>query len=105
MSDKKLIYRVIFINNGKTYEIYAKGVNPSHLYGFVEVEKLLFNERGGVVVDPSEEKLQTEFEGVAKTNVPMQSIIRIDEVDKQGQAKISEAKSPVVTPFPLPDKK
>lgn len=103
--DKKPIYRVIFINNGKTYEIYAKKVNQSHLYGFVEIEKLLFNERNGLVVDPGEEKLQAEFEGVAKTSVPIQAIIRIDQVDKQGKAKISDAKDPVVMSFPLPDKK
>ncbi len=101
--NKKPVYRVIFINNGKTYEVYAKNINQSYLYGFVEIESLLFNERNSLVVDPGEEKLQAEFEGVAKTNVPLHAIIRIDEVEKQGTAKIGDAKSDVVTAFPLPN--
>jgi hypothetical protein len=99
---KKPVYRVIFINNGKTYEVYAKNINQSHLYGFVEIETLLFNERNSLVVDPGEEKLQAEFEGVAKTNVPAHAIIRIDEVEKQGTAKIGDAKGDVITAFPMP---
>jgi len=101
------VYRIIFFNNGKTYEIYARKVNQLQLYGFIEVEQIVFNERTSLVVDPSEEKLKTEFEGVLKTNIPMHSVIRIDEVEKQGTAKIAEAKGDVVTPFravPMTDK-
>ena len=43
-----------------------------------------------VVVDPSEEKIKSEFENVKRTYLPMHSIIRIDEVDKQGASKISK---------------
>ncbi len=100
--EKKPLYRVVFINNGKTYEVYAKSVNQGYLYGFVEIEGLLFGERSGLVVDPGEEKLKAEFEGVSRTNIPMHAIIRIDEVEKQGTAKISEARGDVVTAFPFP---
>jgi hypothetical protein len=104
--EKNPVYRVVFINNGKTYEVYAKSVHQGHLYGFVEIEGMLFNERTGIVVDPGEERLKAEFEGVSKTNIPMHAIIRIDEVEKQGTAKIGEAKGEVVTAFPFtrPDK-
>jgi hypothetical protein len=101
MTDKP-VFRVVFLNNGKTYEVYAKSVNQGHLYGFVEIEEILFNNRSGIVVDPSEEKLKAEFEGVKRTQVPIHSVIRIDEVDKQGVSKIGEASNAVVTPFPLP---
>ena len=97
------VFRVVFVNNGETYEVYAKSVNQGHLYGFVEVEKILFNNRSGILVDPSEEKLKAEFEGVRRSQIPIHSIIRIDEVDKQGVAKIGEASNSVVTPFPLPN--
>ena len=100
MSDKP-IFRVIFVNGGKSYEIYANSVHQGSLYGFVEVEELLFSNRSGLVVDPSEEKLKNEFGGVKRTQVPMHSIIRIDEVEKQGTAKISDASGSVVTPFPM----
>lgn len=99
---KKPLYRVVFINNGKTYEVYASHVSPSDIYGFVEIGGLLFNERSGLVVDPGEEKLKAEFEGVKRTNIPMHSVIRIDEVEKQGTAKIGEVKGDVVTSFPMP---
>ena len=100
--DENPVYRVVFINNGKTYEVYAKNVHQGHLYGFVEIEGLLFNERSGLVVDPGEEKIKAEFEGVSKTNIPMHAVIRIDEVEKQGVAKIGDANGDVVTAFPLP---
>ncbi|MCW8876407.1 MAG: DUF1820 family protein [Kangiellaceae bacterium] len=103
MDKKEPLFRVVFVNNGKTYEVYAKSVHQGHLYGFVEIEGLLFNERSGLVVDPGEEKLKAEFDGVSRTNIPMHAVIRIDEVEKQGTAKIGEVKGDVVTAFPMPN--
>jgi hypothetical protein len=34
--------------------------------------------------------------------IPMHSVIRIDEVEKEGTAKITDSKGGNVTPFPLP---
>jgi len=102
MSNKP-IFRVLFVNKGNNYEIYAKNVQQGFLYGFIEVEEILFSNRSSLVVDPSEEKLKSEFEGVNRTQIPMHSVIRIDEVEKQGTAKISDASKNVVTPFPLPN--
>ncbi len=84
------IYRISFINQGKVYELYAKKVYQGDLYGFVEIEGLIFGETTSVVIDPNEEKLKAEFNGVDRTIVPMHSIIRIDAVKKQGQSKIIE---------------
>ena len=95
------IFRIVFVNNGNNYEIYANKVGQGTLFGFVEVEELLFNNRSGLLVDPSEEKLKAEFSGVKRTQIPMHSIIRIDDVEKQGTPKISEASGAVVTPFPM----
>jgi hypothetical protein len=86
--DKKRAYRVMFVNEGKVYEIYAQRVSHGAMFGFVEVEGLLFGERTSVVVDPSEERLQTEFAGVERTYIPMHSVVRIDEVEKKGTSKI-----------------
>ena len=71
--------------------------------GFIEIEKLLFGEKTSVVVDPTEENLKNEFNGVERTYIPMHSIIRIDEVKKQGTAKISDGndKSENIMPFPI----
>lgn len=73
------------------------------MLGFVEVEQLVFGENTTVVVDPSEESLKLEFEGVERTYIPMHAIIRIDEVESKGTAKItdSDGKTGKVTPFPV----
>ena len=104
MSEKS-VYRVIFHNQGKVYEVYARRVSQGTLFGFVEVEELLFGERTAVVVDPAEERLKTEFAGVKRFHIPLQAVIRIDEVEKEGVAKITEvkeAKGGSVTTFPMP---
>jgi hypothetical protein len=98
---KKNLYRVVFMSQGKVYEIYAREVGQGALFGFIEVEQLVFGERTTVVVDPSEEKIKSEFEHVTRTYLPMHSIIRIDEVDKQGASKISKLDGNVAQ-FPMP---
>jgi len=101
MSKEKL-YRIAFMSQGQVYEIYAREVGHGALFGFVEVEQLVFGERASVVVDPSEEKIKSEFEHVKRTYLPMHSIIRIDEVEKQGPSKISKLKGGNVAQFPMP---
>jgi len=100
MSQKNL-YRVVFMSQGQVYEIYAREVGHGEMFGFIEVEQLVFGERSSLVVDPSEEKIKSEFENVKRTYLPMHSIIRIDEVDKQGASKISKLEGNV-TQFPMP---
>jgi len=89
------------MSQGQVYEVYAREVGHGNLFGFVEVEQLVFGERTSVVVDPSEEKIKAEFAHVTRTFLPMHSIIRIDEVEKQGASKISKLEGNV-TPFPMP---
>ena len=102
MDNTSEIYKVTFLNQGKVYEVFVKQVYQSDLYGFIEIEDYVFNERSQVLVDPSEERLKTEFTGVRRSFIPMQAVIRIDEVEKEGIAKISDSKGDKVTPFPLP---
>lgn len=101
---KNSIYRVTFFNHGKIYEIYAKHVSHEALYGFVEVGDLVFGKTASLVVDPSEERLKTEFSGVSKTFIPIHAILRIDAVDKSGVAKIRDQadKTENITQFPVP---
>jgi hypothetical protein len=100
MSNKTL-YKIVFVSQGQVYEVYAREVSHGGLFGFIEVEELVFGERSSVVVDPSEERIKTEFENVKRTYLPMHSIIRIDEVEKQGTSKITKAEGNV-TQFPMP---
>ena len=96
------MFRVLFHNQGQVYELYAREIFQSDLYGFVEIEDYVFGSRSQVVVDPSEDRLRNEFDGVQRSFIPMHSIIRIDEVEKEGIAKITDSKGSNVTPFPIP---
>jgi hypothetical protein len=99
------VYKVIFQNGNQIVEIFARQIYQSDMWGFIEVEELLFGERSQIVVDPAEEKLKTEFAGVQRSYIPLQSVIRIDEVAKEGVAKVSDVKPAEgtnVTSFPLP---
>ncbi|MBB71969.1 MAG: hypothetical protein CMF50_06175 [Legionellales bacterium] len=84
------IFRIIFVEDDEVLEIYANQVAESEMFGFIIVEELLFGEKSSVVVDPSEEKLKAQFQGVNCTYIPVHSIIRIDEVEKQGVAKATK---------------
>ena len=101
MADSPL-YKVMFLNQGKVYEIYAKSVSHGNLFGFIEVEKLVFGAKSTVVVDPSEERIQTEFADVKRTYLPLHSIVRIDEVEKQGVSKVTNIEGSNVAQFPMP---
>lgn len=96
------IFKVIFASQGKVYEIYARQVSHGSLFGFIEVEELVFGERSAVLVDPVEEKVRAEFEGVKRTYLPMHSVLRVDEVRQQGVSKVSAFDGSNVTPFPMP---
>lgn len=99
---KQRLYRVSFNHQGQVYEIYARNVSHGSLLGFVEVEQLVFGEKSTLVLDPGEEKLKTEFANVARSFIPVHAVIRIDEVNKPGAAKISPLPdgSGKVMPFP-----
>jgi len=96
------IFKVQFVREGKLWEIYARKVTHGGLFGFIEVEDFVFGERTTVVVDPAEERIKAEFEGVKRTWLPMHSILRVDEVKKSGIAKISAYEGGNVTQFPVP---
>jgi len=99
MGNSSEIYKITFLNKGKVYEVFVNQVYQSDLYGFIEVEGYMFNEKSQVVVDPNEEKLKSEFNGVKRSFIPMQAIVRIDEVEKSGVCKITSGDN--IAPFPV----
>lgn len=102
----KTLYKVTFLSLGKVYELYARRVSSGSLWGFTEVGELVFDVHDGVVVDPTEERLRDEFGNTKVLHLPMQSVLRIEEVEKKGQSAIRDAGTgeKVVTPFPMPAK-
>ncbi|PPD42866.1 MAG: hypothetical protein CTY16_14430 [Methylobacter sp.] len=87
---EKHIYKVTLVNHEQIFEVYVKSVYQGELYGFVVIEDFVFDEKNTLVVDPFEEKLRAEFEGVERSFIPAHKIIRIDQVQRRGKAKIVE---------------
>ncbi len=101
------IYKVVFRQQDKLIELYAREVSQSGLMAFVEIADLIFDNRTNVLIDPAEEKLKAEFAGVQRTYIPMHQVVRIDEVDKKGASKVRSIKgdssaTSTITPFPFP---
>ena len=99
---KKGIYKIVFIQMGEVYEIYAESIYQSDMYGFIEIEGYMFDQGSQIVVDPSEDKLKSEFKGVNRSYIPINAILRIDEVEKRGNAKIKKSKGNNVMAMPSP---
>ncbi|MDA8541505.1 DUF1820 family protein [Gammaproteobacteria bacterium] len=99
MKDKK-VYKIIFMQLGEVYEVFTNKIYQSDMYGFVEVEDYIFNKDKQLVLDPTSEKLKKEFAKVERSYIPINAIVRIDEVKESGEAKIKNTKGQV-SPFPL----
>ena len=96
------MYKLVFYNHGKVYELFAEQVDSSHLYGFVEARKLVFDTASKVVVDPTEDRLREEFADTEALLLPLQSVIRIERVARRGSCVIRDRKSgDKVTVLPL----
>jgi len=100
---KKTLFKITFLSQGKSYELYARTVQSSDLWGFTTVSELVFDETSNsLIVDPAEEKLRDEFKDTKVLHLPIQSILRIEEVEKRGTAVIRDATSgDKITPFPI----
>lgn len=77
MRHNRIYYRISFYNQGSVYEICARYVSESQLFGFLEVSDLVFEEE----IEGLEDKIRSEFNGVKTTYVPTHAVIRIDEVE------------------------
>ena len=96
-------------NDGRAVLMVSGGSSPAPAYKHLStldldwqhVDVAMVDERW---VDPSHEKLKSEFADVTSTYIPMHNILRIDAVRKKGTAKIIKLdnKSDKVMPFPSP---
>jgi hypothetical protein len=101
MSQNNPLFKVTFIQAGQQYEVYVKELISSNLFGFIEIGDFVWDTHTSIVVDPSHEKLKDEFASVERTYLPMHSVLRIDQVARQGTAKIVDL-GDKVTHFPGP---
>jgi len=91
------IYKVIFRADHQIVEIYAKQVYQGDMFGFLVIEELVFDERSKTLIDPGQDKLKKEFAEVKRSFLPLQNIIRIDEVERVGPAKLSASQTNAAT--------
>ncbi|MBL8021563.1 MAG: DUF1820 family protein [Leptospirales bacterium] len=102
--EKKTLFRILFMNNGKAFDVYAKQVSQGNLFGFIEIEDLVFGKKSALLVDPTEDALRQEFEFTKRIYVPLHSVIRIEEVDKStaGRPRIVALKPEERNTEPVP---
>ena len=81
------------------FEVFVHKIYPSDMFGFVTLEDFDFSD-SGLVVDPSEERLKSEFENVERCYIPMHNVVRVDEVKKRGVAKIVDIDTDKVVRLP-----
>ena len=91
MNKNKRIFRIRFYNDENICELYAAQVGDCKIFGFIEVKDFLYGQTSNTIVDPSEEKLRAEFNDVKSTYIPMDAIIRIDEVEAVGIPKMKDS--------------
>lgn len=104
-SPPERVYKVVFQSQGQVVELYARHVGQGALFGFVEIEDLLFGTRTELVVDPTEEGLRAEYGGARRLYLPLHSVLRIEEVEREGSARSHAAPAGgqvAAFPFPVP---
>lgn len=104
MSRKKTLYKIVFQAQGQVVELYARQVSQGGIFGFIEVEELVFGARSELVVDPTEEGIRSEYGGAKRLFLPLHAVLRIEEVEREGAARARPSKESagIVTPFPVP---
>ena len=86
-NSKKPLFRIQFIANGERYELYVRECCQGQLFGFIEIGDFVWDNHTSIVVNPSHEKLKSEFADVTRTYIPMHNVLRIDEVKKTRHRK------------------
>ncbi len=88
MPAKKLLYRIRFRTEDKILEVYCRNVAQGDLFGFIEISGFVWGRKSDLIVDPTEQEVRSEFAGVKNAQIPMHAVLRVDQVEKGGTAKI-----------------
>ena len=83
---KKGIYKILFIQTGEIYEIYAKSIYQSDMYGFIEVEEYIFDQNSQIVKRQAIGKIVTVPQALAFPISPQS--IRVSSYNKPVQMVI-----------------
>ena len=92
MKQQPTIYRINYINQNQVYELYAGHVDTNQLLGFMSIKNMMFDMNDGVVIDPTEEQLKAEFKDVEVLHIPLQQVLKVEEVKNKKSCKIKPLK-------------
>ena len=77
----KTLYRITFMNEKhEPLQIYAGSVRMCDILGLMEASDILFIDSSDIIINPEDDKIKKLFHDVAATMIPINSLIRIDEV-------------------------
>ncbi|ADD68272.1 conserved hypothetical protein [Denitrovibrio acetiphilus DSM 12809] len=77
----KKLFKVIFIDEDKKIQtIHSSKLNPSSFLGLVEISDIVFLDQSELIIAPDDGNLKSKFKNVERSYIPLNSIIRIDEV-------------------------
>lgn len=83
------IYKVIFIDEDKAIQtIHASKLNPSSFLGLVEISDIIFLDQSELIISPDDGKLKSKFKNVERSYIPLNSIVRIDEVNLEQETPV-----------------
>ncbi len=85
----QIVYRVQFKTDDHHYDLYVRHVYPAEMGGFICLEQFIFQEENQLIINPRNEKLAKEFAEVETAFIPYYQIIRIDQVRRIGESRVS----------------
>lgn len=78
---RKKLFKIIFMDEDKTIQtIHASELNPSSFLGLVEISDIVFIDQSELIISPDDGNLKSKFKNVERSYLPLNSIVRIDEV-------------------------
>ncbi len=87
---KKSLFYIHFYFLGKVISLYARNVRAStDLYNMCIISNIVFKTSPNILV-PSDEELKKEFSALKRLLVPLNSILRIDEMDDFDEDQITD---------------
>jgi hypothetical protein len=101
---QKTYFKVQFTHENELYQVCARTVRSSELYGLIEIADFIFPENK-LVYNPGEDRIRREFGGIKRTWIPYHSIARIDEVQDSQESEVKivsldSARKPAAPGFP-----
>ncbi|MCD8552984.1 DUF1820 family protein [Seleniivibrio sp.] len=77
----KKLYKIVFIDEDKKVQtIHASYLNPSSFLGLIEISDIVFIGQSDIIISPDDGKLKEVFKNVERSYIPLNYIVRIDEI-------------------------